>query len=212
MRALYKLLVALVCFVGLQGLAKADLCDGGGNLVQNCAFQNADFGGWSLSGNDVPTEAGFLYGVEGTDPFDGISPIGGSSYQAFFADLTSNPTTLSQTIATTAGIMYKISFYLAQDTAAVSPYSNTLDVAFGGTTLINTTDVGVEPYAMYSFTATATGSSTLLGITLGNDLGEFLVDDVSVQAEVPEPSALLLLLTALLACGRQMLWRAGRMK
>jgi hypothetical protein len=51
----------------------------------------------------------------------------------------------------------------------------------------------------YSFLAKATGSTSDLSFTLGNDVGEFLLDDVSAQF-VPEPSAWLLLLTGGALC------------
>ncbi|HTB13143.1 MAG TPA: hypothetical protein VK752_16285 [Bryobacteraceae bacterium] len=168
-----------------------------GNLVANCGFESGDFAGWTLAGNDVPGEQGNLYGVEGVDPFDGIAPHSGS-FQAYFADLDANATTLSQSIATTSGTSYTVTFYLAQDTATIPPYSNEFSASFGGTSLVSMTGAPVEGYTKYSYTAMATSSSTLLSLTLGNDLGEYLLDDVSVTAasrtSTPEPAALGLLL------------------
>lgn len=171
----------------------ADACTSATNLVANCGFETGDFTGWTLSGNDVPGEGGNLYGVEqGADPTDGISPHSGS-YQAYVADLAANATTLSQTLTTQAGKTYQITFWLAQDTApGTGESSNLLDVTFGGTTLTDQSNVGVEGYTEYSFMATATSNSTALNLTLGNGLGEFLLDDVSVQANatVPEPASI----------------------
>src|ERR1700744_4297388 len=75
------------------------------NLVANCGFETGTFSSWTLSGNDVPREQDNLYGIEGTDPFpvpNGTAPAAGNS-QAFFADLPSNPITLSQTLSTGPG-------------------------------------------------------------------------------------------------------------
>jgi uncharacterized membrane protein YfcA len=45
----------------------------------------------------------------------------------------------------------------------------------------------------------ATSASTVLNLTLGNDLGEFLLDDVSVvPAPTPEPSTWTLALAGVL--------------
>jgi hypothetical protein len=171
--------------------ASPSACDAeAGNLVANCGFETGDFTSWTLSGNDVPGQEGNAYGVEqGADPTDGISPHSGS-YQAYIADLVSNATTLSQTLSTKAGTGYLISFYLAQDTTpGAGEASNSLDVTFGGTTLTSQSNVAVEGYTEYSFLAIATSSSTALSLTLGNGLGEFLLDDVSATT-VPEPSSI----------------------
>jgi hypothetical protein len=76
-------------------------------------------------------ELGSLYGVEGIDPLDGIAPNSGSD-QAYFGDLDANPITLSETLATTPGLPYQISWYLAQDTAIAPPFSDQFSASFGG--------------------------------------------------------------------------------
>jgi hypothetical protein len=201
MRKIYIFLFAAFCLTALSFGAKADpLCSSiTGNLVTNCGFETGDFTGWTLSGNDVPGELGNLYGVEGQDPVDGIFPHSGND-QAYFADLDANATTISQTIGLSGPYQeYTVSFYLAQDTAPVTPYSNELNVAFGGTTYISDSGIAVEGYTKYSFVASDSLPTALLSITLGNDGGEFLLDDVSVVS-TPEPSAWFLLLTAGALC------------
>jgi MYXO-CTERM domain-containing protein len=170
-----------------------------GNLVANCGFETGSFSSWTLSGNDVPTELNNLYGVEGTDPLDGISPHSGSD-QAFFADLDANSTTMSQSIPTTVGGVYTVVFYLAQDTSITAPYSNDLSVSFGGNLFDSLTAIPVEGYTKYLFETTATSSSTLLSFKFGDDLGELLVDDISVTP-TPEPPAWMLMLTGMLGLG-----------
>src|SRR5580700_9508392 len=102
-----KSLIALLCvgscltLVASRSQATASICDAiAGNLVTNCGFETGDFTGWTLSGNDVPGALGNLYGVEGTDPYPtpgGTAPQSGNN-QAYFSDLVSNSTTLSQTV------------------------------------------------------------------------------------------------------------------
>lgn len=205
MRRFFSVICAMLCVAAVQPQAivgPASICSGVAmNLVANCGFETGDFTSWTLSGNDVPLELGNLYGVEGTDPLDGIAPHSGSN-QAYFADLDTNPTTLSEVLTTTPGLLYQISWYLAQDTALSAPFSDQFSSSFGGTLLTSQTGIGVQGYTLYTFSATATKASTILSFNLGNDLGEFLLDDVVVTTATgpvtggPEPGTWLLLLSA----------------
>jgi hypothetical protein len=203
MRTIYTLLLASSSLLVVQTQASAgplSVCNANPrNLVANCGFETGDFTSWALSGNDTPLQLGNLYGVEGTDPVNGISPDSGSS-QAYFADLDSSATTLSQTLATQIGVTYQISWFLAQDTALVSPYSNSFSLSFGGAKVANLTAIPVEGYTKYSYGWAATSASTNLSFTIGNDLGAFLLDDVTVQV-APEPASWLELLIGSAFCG-----------
>ncbi len=163
----------------------------------NCGFEAGNFNNWSLSGNDVPIDLGNLYGVEGTDPFDGIAPNSGND-QAYFGTLDANATTLTQPVVTIPGVIYLVSFYLAQDTTPRSTQpedQNDVSVSFGGQLLLSTIDLPVQPYSLMSYSVTASSTSSPLSFTFGNGLGEFLLDDVEVTPNaVPEPAAGLLFL------------------
>ena len=205
MRKLSIFLFAAFCLTGLSLGARADsLCDNTPhNLVTNCGFETGDFTGWTVTGNDVPGQEGNLYGVQGAggDPY-GINPNSGS-YDAFGADLDVNALTLSQNLSL-AGPWgsYTVSFYLAQYTdpsLGGGKYSNELNVSFGGTPFITDTAIANQGYTLYSFTTPDSSPSAELDITLGNDLGEFVLDDVSVVS-TPEPAAWFLLVTAGALC------------
>jgi len=197
MKTLHLLPLALASMVlATSAGAATAACDTGANLVANCGFESGDFTGWTLSGDDVADTLGVQYGVEGTDPFplpDGTAPASGD-WQAFVDTQAARATTLSQTFATTAGTHYTVSFSLAQYLVGPGDVNNTFTASFGATTFASLSDVGEQGYALYSFDVTAAGVSTTLSLTAGDDVGEFLLDDVSVTAAnvvaVPEPSSL----------------------
>jgi len=220
MRKILACLRTAFCLFLLVPQSKADTAT---NLLTNGSFQTGDFSGWTLSGNDVPGQEGGLYGVEqGADLLDGISPVDGdSSYQEWFADQRSNATTLSQVLATVIGDEYPVSFYLAQDgvpnTGDTNPneYGNSFSASFGGNPLMSGS-VPFEGYTLYTFTTAATSTSSVLSLTLGNDLGQFLLDDVSVQditpsaSPVPEPADWTMMLAGIMGC--LLLWKGDLAK
>jgi hypothetical protein len=206
MRKIYGFICVAFClFLAVPQSKASSLCDSApGQLVANCGFETGDFTSWNLSGNNVPGQEGNLYGVEGTDPFDGTSPNSGN-FQAFFGTLFANPTTLQQTIATIPGSKYSVSWFLAQDTDATTQNPNEFSASFGGVSLVNPTVVAVQGYTEYSFLVDATSSSSSLDLIFGNDVGFFLVDDVSVTTVAPEPPAWTLMLVGLM--GAAFYWK-----
>ena len=108
---------------------------------------------------------------------------------------------VSQTLSTTAGQSYTLSFYAAGD--FYSSLTSTVEVDFGGQT---TADFTTQPHPIdpgkarydqivwerFSTTAEASSTSTLLTFQSINNTYLFL-DDVRVVA-IPEPSAMSLLL------------------
>ena len=208
-------LAVLCAFSGLfafQGrAAAASICDANPkNLIANCGFETGTFSSWTLTGTDVPVQLGNLYGVESIDPLDGISPFSGS-FQAYFADLDANATSLSQSIATKPNDIYQISFYLAQDTAITAPYSNVFSVAFAGTKLTSLAALPVQGYTKYTFLAITEATSTPLSFSFGDDLGQLLLDDVVVtDLGTPEPGTWLLFSGAGMLMGIARIRQSGR--
>jgi hypothetical protein len=145
-----------------------------------------------LGGNTL-NSGGNYYGV---DTFDANSGVYGAFLSQDLIDGGTTALTLSQTLSTTAGQSYYVSFWLEQDTAPTKGYTHIFDATWGGTTLLNLTPTVALPgpvgvFTEYSFTEMATGPTTTLSFSIENDDNYWSFDDVSV-ASVPEPSTLLL--------------------
>jgi hypothetical protein len=145
------------------------------DLVVNGGFETGDFTAWTLSGNTSNS------GVDTIFPHSGL-------YAAFFGPVGSLGF-LSQTLATTPGTTYELSFWLKNEGGP----PNEFQVTFGDATL-DRLDLPAFDYTRESLTSTATSTATLLQFGFRHTPGFFDLDDVSVIAVgVPEPSGLTLL-------------------
>ena len=157
MRTLRSTLLALtaVAAVSFAYPAKA-------NLITNPGFEDQPSTGWTFSqgafnGFQAPlAHSGTGYG-------ELVPPRVGSS-------------TIAQSVATTAGASYTISFFVA----ASAIIASNLSVNFGGTVFNHLFDVGNTGYTQLSFTATASGANTDLSFA-GGGSAFFFLDDVSVE-------------------------------
>ena len=163
-------------FLLIALLASAALSAHAQNLVTNPGFETSDFTGWTQFGGTNFT------GVTGT--FGGVPPHSGN-FQGYFGP-SSTFGGLDQTLATSPGGAYTVDFWLANnDTLA----TNGFYVSFNGVHLLDLTNSPPFPYTEYTFTGTATGSSTVLEFGFYNPPVYWYLDDVSVNA-VPEPGTL----------------------
>jgi hypothetical protein len=185
---LHKLLVLGTAFAMLLpelATANTSICDAvAGNLITNCGFETGDFTGWIHAGNIANTF------VEPT--FDGFVANSG----VFFATLgpTGSDGTLSQTLTTTPGTEYAVTWYLGSDGQTPNDFTAT----WGTTQLFTQTDIPStnSTYTEFTRSVVASAATTTLTFSFRNDPDFLALDDVSVTAAattVPEPGLYLLL-------------------
>lgn len=177
------------------GLAHAD-------LIQNGSFEDG-YAVSSVDGSDAPADWNFtpasdgggllLVGGLGSSNFDlGIAAEDGGSYLAFGA-LGPALDSISQTLSTTAGSSYDLSFWLDTDQSAGAPMQ--LVAAWGSNAVLNlTAPLSASGWNPYSFEVTGSGSDTLSFSGFDSN-GYTLLDNVQVQPIAAGDGAPGLLLT-----------------
>jgi hypothetical protein len=185
MREMLLTLMSLV-LVMLPGMALST------QLVTNGGFETGNFSGWTQSGN-----TGFT-GV-------GTSPVHSGTYAAFFGPIGSLGY-LSQTLTTSPGGIYDLSFWL--ENSGGTP--NEFQVSWNENVIFDQSNLPGFTFTSESFPGLiATELTTELKFGFRQDPSYFYFDDVSVTAAgaaVPEPATMLLLgsgLIGLAAYGRK---------
>lgn len=162
-------------------------------LVVNGGFDddNTNFIGWTHTGDANGFDS------VGTDPLFSVSLPN-------HANLGSSPDlgSLSQTLTTVNGQSYTLSFWLRNDGGADVGNSilNSFEAKWNGAAVLSLTNSAVFNYTQFTYTVTATSSSTSLEFNYRNDADYFRLDSVSVQ-QVPEPSVIYLAIPALAMFG-----------
>jgi hypothetical protein len=134
-------------------------------LLQNGGFETGTFSGWTQSGNTGAT------GV-------GTGTVHNGTYAAFLGPVGSEGF-LAQTFPTTAGASYTLDYWLQHDGGSPSSFHAMINgVDIPASVLNNPPAFG---YTEYTFTFTATGSTTELKFGFREDPTYFHLDDVSVQ-------------------------------
>jgi hypothetical protein len=171
------------------------------NLVQNFGFETGDFTSWTVNTSaDDTWEVGDAGGAFAGTYYASTGCVGAPCITGTAAQQAS----LSQTLATTAGQTYTLTFEFS--TQGYGTY-NELDVLWNGTSVLDLGPGGtlgvVSAYTLYTASnLSATSSSSTLTFLGRQDPGWDALDNVDVELSgtsgVPEPSTWLLMGGALL--------------
>ena len=131
--------------------------------MTNGSFETDNFSGWTLGGNDT---SGQMY-------INGQAESG--SFAAALGSVGSDGT-LSQTLQTTAGQQYTLSFWLANNGSG----PDDITAKWNGATVLALTNAPAQGYTEYTFTVTATGSTSTLEFDARQDPSHWSLDNISV--------------------------------
>lgn len=158
--------------------------------VNNGSFETGDFTGWTVSGDLT-----FVGVCDVASCPGGYAPEAGN-YAAYFGPV-GDTATISQSISTTPGYEYSLSFYLANPVGGTPNY---FSVTFGNSSF-SFSNFGVAfGWQEFTLTTVATGDQTNLSFTFQNDPAYWFLDNVSVSQSagtVPEPGSMALLGTGI---------------
>ena len=156
---------AMFCSVGV-GVARA-------NLMFNGGFESGNFTDWTL------THGQYTYVTSG-GAYDGT--------YAYFNGEYAPGSTLSQTVDTTIGDSYVLTYWLAESSYGSSPgYSFTVATDASVTPLLVLSNTADFAYTMFTEEFQATNITTTISFSGYNLPGGTNMDDVSLVDAAPEP-------------------------
>ena len=190
-----KTLLAVVAVAVCLCIAPATFAQ---NLLTNGSFETDSFSGWTTGGN-------FEFTSVTSGPFESYTGAQDGSFYVTMGPVGSDGT-LSQTFSTVAGQSYSFSFWFA----SVGDNPSDFSAYWDGTPVLSLTNPNTgSNWTNYSFTETGTGSDTV-SFAFRDDPAYLALDNVQVQATVPEPSSFLLLGTGVLGLGGFVRRKLGR--
>ncbi len=176
-------MAAMLVFAVQAGRANAD-------IITNGNFATNDFTGWTLGGDFQDAAAWVQVNNDGL----GYPGAPSATYAQF--GTAGSPITVSQTLTTTLGQAYTVSFYLQNSAPSITTNNevqvlwNTgtpaLDMIGGPTTSMSSN------WTEYSFNVTGTGSDKLTFSILQDSSFTNLTDVTAEATPTPVPAALLL--------------------
>ncbi|HEV2454881.1 MAG TPA: protease pro-enzyme activation domain-containing protein [Verrucomicrobiae bacterium] len=145
------------------------------SLVQNGGFETGDFSGWTFAGTPtLPAAIGVTYYNAVVYSGDYPRAVHSGNYGAFLGD--TNVATISQTLATTSGRDYLVSFWLDN---TVSGGGQIFEASWNGNNFYSVTNPPVFSWTNLQFLVAAAGNDTL-EFGAANPPNYFGFDDVSV--------------------------------
>ncbi len=169
-------MIAMLFLAVQAGRANAD-------PVTNGNFATGDFTGWVLGGDYLNPAA---WVAVNNDGFSFSPPAPSATYAQF--GTAGAPITISQTLATTVGRAYTVSFYVMNGLPASTP-NNEFQALWDGVKQIDLLGAAMSSaWTQYAFMVTGTGSDTL-AFSFLQDAATINITKVSA---VPLPAALLL--------------------
>ena len=176
----------LTAAVGVLCAFSAGVVPARAATITNGGFETGDLTGWTSS-NASAFDAVCVAG----DPIGSSTCIANTGTHAMAFGQFGSFASISQTIATSPGSTYVISFFLANDNPT-DELGDAFAVRWGGTTVFSL----VDPQATFGYsqrvlTLTAASSSTVLAFDGRNDSYSWYLDNVTI-ADAPEPASLLL--------------------
>jgi subtilase family serine protease len=150
-------------------------------FLQNGGFEAGNFSSWTLSGAGnqstvVSTNGSFPEGIHS------------GAWGVELANVGLPPGYISQTIPTTVGQTYLLSFWLDSTANPNSPHKTTPNqflASWNGTVLVNQSNIGVIGWTNMQFFVTASGSSSTLQFGFRDDPWAFGLDDIVLQPVLP---------------------------
>jgi hypothetical protein len=162
------------------------------DLLVNGSFETGTFSGWTVTGGATA--------VQSAGGLGNYNPESGNFYAAL-GTVGLPLGTLAQTFATMTGDSYTLSYYLASNGTTPNEFKTVIN----GSTYFDQVNISPQAYTHYSYSFTATGSSSTVTFSERDDPNYLALDNVSVTqnvASVPEPSTFIVSLVGGLAfCG-----------